>query len=112
MSVASCCGTTAYCGTSRPGVDSADRRAGAVTAHLCNPSAANPSGVINYGSGAGGTWQPGQPVLPVPDEINPLRYNEAAALPTAIRADNNLTINGVVEPNTYQRSKQFLANAG
>ena len=34
------------------------------------------------------------------DEINPLPYNEAAALPTAIRLDNNLTINGVVTPNT------------
>ena len=34
------------------------------------------------------------------DEINPLPYNEAAALPTAIRGDNNLTINGVVVPNT------------
>jgi len=34
------------------------------------------------------------------NEINPLPYNEAAALPTAIRADNNLTINGVVTPNT------------
>ena len=34
------------------------------------------------------------------DEINPLPYNEAAALPTAIRADNNLTINGAVVPNT------------
>ena len=34
------------------------------------------------------------------DEINPLPYNEAAALPTAIRSDNNLTINGVVTPNT------------
>ncbi|MDC8757268.1 TonB-dependent receptor [Janthinobacterium fluminis] len=34
------------------------------------------------------------------NEINPLPYNEAAALPNAIRADNNLTINGVVTPNT------------
>ncbi len=34
------------------------------------------------------------------NEINPLPYNEAAALPTAIRSDNNLTINGVVVPNT------------
>ncbi len=34
------------------------------------------------------------------DEINPLPYNEAAALPSAIRADNNLTIGGVVAPNT------------
>lgn len=34
------------------------------------------------------------------NEINPLPYDEAAALPTAIRADNNLTINGVVTPNT------------
>jgi iron complex outermembrane receptor protein len=34
------------------------------------------------------------------DEINPLPYNEAARLPTAIRLDNNLTINGVVVPNT------------
>ena len=32
------------------------------------------------------------------NEINPLPYDEAAALPTAIRADNNLTINGVVTP--------------
>jgi iron complex outermembrane receptor protein len=34
------------------------------------------------------------------NEINPLPYNEAAALPTAIRADNNLVINGVVVPNS------------
>ena len=34
------------------------------------------------------------------NEINPLPYNQAAALPTAIRADNNLTINGVVVPGT------------
>ena len=34
------------------------------------------------------------------NEINPLPYNEAAALPTAIRADNNLVVNGVVVPNT------------
>ncbi|MBC3933260.1 TonB-dependent receptor [Undibacterium sp. CY22W] len=34
------------------------------------------------------------------NEINPLAYAEAAALPTAIRQDNNLTINGVVVPNT------------
>ena len=34
------------------------------------------------------------------NEINPLPYAEAAALPTAIRSDNNLTINGVVTPNT------------
>ena len=34
------------------------------------------------------------------NEINPLPYNEAAALPSAVRADNNLTVNGVVMPNT------------
>jgi iron complex outermembrane recepter protein len=34
------------------------------------------------------------------NEINPLPYNEAAALPTAIRNDNNLVVNGVVRPNT------------
>jgi iron complex outermembrane recepter protein len=34
------------------------------------------------------------------NEINPLPYNEAAALPTAFRADNNLTIGGVVVPNS------------
>lgn len=34
------------------------------------------------------------------NEINPLTYVEAAALPTAIRSDNNLTIGGVVTPNT------------
>ena len=34
------------------------------------------------------------------DEINPLPYNEAAALPTAIRSDNNLVINGQVAPNS------------
>jgi iron complex outermembrane receptor protein len=34
------------------------------------------------------------------NEINPLPYNEAAALPTAIRSDNNLVVNGVVVPNT------------
>ncbi|OYO26780.1 hypothetical protein CD932_25670 [Janthinobacterium sp. PC23-8] len=34
------------------------------------------------------------------NEINPLPYIQAAALPTAIRADNNLTINGAVVPGT------------
>jgi iron complex outermembrane receptor protein len=34
------------------------------------------------------------------NEINPLPYPEAAALPTAIRSDNNLVVNGVVIPNT------------
>ena len=34
------------------------------------------------------------------NEINPLPYNQAAALPTAIRADNNLIVNGVAKPNT------------
>ncbi|CAN7524481.1 TonB-dependent receptor [Pseudoduganella sp. LjRoot289] len=34
------------------------------------------------------------------DEINPLPYNEAAALPTAVRNDNNLIQNGVVIPNS------------
>jgi iron complex outermembrane receptor protein len=34
------------------------------------------------------------------NEINPMPYNEAAALPDAIRADNNLVVNGVVLPNT------------
>jgi len=34
------------------------------------------------------------------NEINPLSYVEAAALPTAIRNDNNLVVNGVVIPNT------------
>ncbi|NHZ37151.1 TonB-dependent receptor [Massilia sp. CCM 8692] len=34
------------------------------------------------------------------DEINPLPYNEAAALPTAVRADNNLVVGGVAIPNT------------
>lgn len=34
------------------------------------------------------------------DEINPLSYVEAAALPTAIRNDNNLVVNGVAIPNT------------
>jgi iron complex outermembrane receptor protein len=34
------------------------------------------------------------------NEINPLSYVEAAALPTAIRNDNNLVVNGVVRPNT------------
>ena len=35
------------------------------------------------------------------NEINPLPYNEAAALPTAVRADNNLVgANGVVIPNS------------
>lgn len=34
------------------------------------------------------------------DEINPLLYAQAAALPTAVRADNNLVVNGAVVPNT------------
>jgi iron complex outermembrane receptor protein len=34
------------------------------------------------------------------NEINPLSYVEAAALPTAIRQDNNLVVNGVAIPNT------------
>jgi iron complex outermembrane recepter protein len=34
------------------------------------------------------------------NEINPLAYADAAALPTAIRSDNNLVVNGVVVPNT------------
>jgi iron complex outermembrane receptor protein len=34
------------------------------------------------------------------NEINPLTYAEAAALPTAIRNDNNLVVNGVAIPNT------------
>jgi iron complex outermembrane receptor protein len=34
------------------------------------------------------------------NEINPLSYVEAAALPTAVRNDNNLVVNGVVKPNT------------
>jgi len=34
------------------------------------------------------------------NEINPLPYNEAAALPTAIRSDNNLVINGQTIPNS------------
>jgi iron complex outermembrane recepter protein len=34
------------------------------------------------------------------NEINPLSYVEAAALPTAIRNDNNLVVNGAVIPNT------------
>jgi iron complex outermembrane receptor protein len=34
------------------------------------------------------------------NEINPLPYNEAAALPTAVRSDNNLVVNGMAIPNT------------
>lgn len=34
------------------------------------------------------------------DEINPLPYDEAAKLPSAIRTDNNLVVNGVAIPNT------------
>jgi iron complex outermembrane receptor protein len=34
------------------------------------------------------------------NEINPLPYNEAAALPTAVRNDNNLVVNGQVIPNS------------
>jgi iron complex outermembrane receptor protein len=34
------------------------------------------------------------------NEINPLSYVEAAALPTAIRNDNNLVVGGVAVPNT------------
>ncbi|MDQ2822630.1 MAG: TonB-dependent receptor [Pseudomonadota bacterium] len=34
------------------------------------------------------------------NEINPLSYVEAAALPTAIRNDNNLVVGGVALPNT------------
>ena len=34
------------------------------------------------------------------NEINPMPYAEAAALPTAIRADNNLVVDGVARPNT------------
>ncbi|MGB9110450.1 MAG: TonB-dependent receptor [Telluria sp.] len=34
------------------------------------------------------------------NEINPLSYVEAAALPSAIRNDNNLVVNGVAIPNT------------
>jgi iron complex outermembrane receptor protein len=34
------------------------------------------------------------------NEINPLPYNEAAALPTAVRSDNNLVVGGVAIPNT------------
>jgi iron complex outermembrane receptor protein len=34
------------------------------------------------------------------NEINPLSYVEAAALPSAIRNDNNLIVNGVAVPNT------------
>ena len=34
------------------------------------------------------------------NEINPLPYAQAAALPTALRNDNNLVVNGVVIPNS------------
>lgn len=34
------------------------------------------------------------------NEINPLSYVEAASLPTAVRQDNNLVVNGVVIPNS------------
>jgi iron complex outermembrane recepter protein len=34
------------------------------------------------------------------DEINVLPFSQAAALPTAVRADDNLTIDGVVAPGT------------
>jgi iron complex outermembrane receptor protein len=34
------------------------------------------------------------------NEINPLSYVEAAGLPSAIRNDNNLVVNGVAVPNT------------
>jgi iron complex outermembrane receptor protein len=88
-----------------PGATSTDCAASVAAVKLGNP---NLSPEKSKGYTLGLVWDPFNDTnlaldgwkIRRTDEINPLSYIEAAALPTAIRADNNLTINGVVVPNT------------
>lgn len=92
-------------GTPLPGATNADCSASIAAVKIGNP---NLQPETSKGYTLGMVWDP----LPNTsfaldgwkikrsNEINPLTYVEAAALPTAVRSDNNLTINGVVVPNT------------
>lgn len=92
-------------GTPLPGASSNDCAASVAAVKVGNP---NLQPEKSKGYTLGMVWDPLDGTSLAVDawkikrsnEINPLPYNEAAALPTAIRSDNNLTINGVVTPNT------------
>ncbi|UGQ45515.1 TonB-dependent receptor [Massilia endophytica] len=93
-------------GTPRPGA-SANDCAAAITAIKVGDPNLKPE--TSRGVTLGMVWDPLQDVSVAVDawrirrenEINPMAYNEAAALPTAIRSDNNLKdAAGNVIPNT------------
>ncbi|MBC3808006.1 TonB-dependent receptor [Undibacterium seohonense] len=92
-------------GTPAPGATSTDCAASVAAVKVGDP---NLSPEKSKGYTLGMIWEPINNLsmsldawqIKRSNEINPLPYNEAAALPTAIRADNNLVINGVVVPNS------------
>jgi iron complex outermembrane receptor protein len=92
-------------GTPAPGATSTDCAASVAAVKVGDP---NLSPEKSKGVTLGLVWDPVADLSLALDgwkikrtnEINPLPYNEAAALPTAIRSDNNLVINGVVVPNS------------
>ncbi|TFW15641.1 TonB-dependent receptor [Massilia arenosa] len=93
-------------GTPLPGASAADCQASITAIKVGDP---NLKPETSRGVTLGIVWDPFEGTSLALDgwrirrenEINPLPYNEAAALPTAIRSDNNLKdAHGVVIPNT------------
>jgi iron complex outermembrane receptor protein len=93
-------------GTPAPGASANDCSASVAAVKVGNP---NLSPEKSKGATLGLVWDPLSNTslsldlwkIKRSDEINPLPYNEAAALPTAVRSDNNLIgANGQVIPNS------------
>jgi iron complex outermembrane receptor protein len=93
-------------GTPAPGASANDCAASVAAVKVGNP---NLSPEKSKGATLGMVWDPLNNTslsldlwkIKRTDEINPLPYNEAAALPTAVRSDNNLIgANGQVIPNS------------
>ncbi|WP_426112324.1 TonB-dependent receptor [Massilia sp. PWRC2] len=92
-------------GTPAPGASTNDCSASIAAVKVGNP---NLSPEKSKGATLGLVWDPLNNTslsldawkIKRSNEINPLPYSEAAALPTAVRSDNNLVVNGVVIPNS------------
>lgn len=93
-------------GTPAPGASANDCSASVAAVKVGNPNLAPEK---SKGATLGMVWDPFNGTslsldawkIKRSDEINPLPYNEAAALPTAVRSDNNLIgANGQVIPNS------------
>ncbi|MES2740186.1 MAG: TonB-dependent receptor [Pseudomonadota bacterium] len=92
-------------GTALPGATSTDCALLVAAVKVGNPDLAPEK---SKGVNLGMVWSPSNATrvtldawrIKSGDEINPLPYNESAGLPSAVRSDNNLSVNGVPIPHS------------